>query len=494
MPERSCFSTLPCTGKRFPLRISLSISSLGRQENRRPPKLAKDSMIARACFALSFLVAILSGIAAANAQNCTSADFGAVVDQTAQALRELNVSSSKRYQTKVAALREKNRLSEADLEARTSGLHDEKIDGFNREVESLVAQMDVLSQTPSSKITCDKLDELKRVRDRLLAVMGQKSSYMLAKIDTELDNPGGKPAPQIATSSNQWAAVPEPGRAEPQGAPSSIKPPSIAEQKPRATEPGLPPVASARPAPGTPDYAPPALPERSPGAPARIARNTLPPERDLPPPPPISDANRPTALAPPPPMSDANRPATLAPPPRGEGASPLAAPPLPPPVAQEGYSISDIREAGRGVFGTVTAEFGAAINYAFQQFGQPNAYISGVEGGGAFLAGLRYGKGTLYRKTVAPSEIYWQGPSAGIDFGAEGGRALFLVYNLDDPYAIYGRFGGIGGAAYVAGGVGLNVLGKGGVVIVPIRSGLGLRLGANLAYVKFTERQTWNPF
>jgi hypothetical protein len=30
--------------------------------------------------------------------------------------------------------------------------------------------------------------------------------------------------------------------------------------------------------------------------------------------------------------------------------------------------------------------------------------------------------------------------------------------------------------------------------MVPIRSGLGLRLGANLAYVKFTERQTWNPF
>ncbi len=146
------------------------------------------------------------------------------------------------------------------------------------------------------------------------------------------------------------------------------------------------------------------------------------------------------------------------------------------------------------MFGTITAEFGAAINYAFQQFGQPNAYISGVEGGAAFLAGLRYGKGTMYRKNAGPSEIYWQGPSAGLDFGAEGGRALFLVYNLDDPYAIYGRFGGIGGSAYVAGGVGLTVLGKGGVVIVPIRSGLGLRLGANLAYVKFTERQTWNPF
>ena len=156
--------------------------------------------------------------------------------------------------------------------------------------------------------------------------------------------------------------------------------------------------------------------------------------------------------------------------------------------------MAEIREAGRGVFGTINAEFATAINYAFQQFGQPKAYITGGEGGGAFLAGLRYGSGTIYSRTAGATPIYWQGPSAGLDFGAEGGKTLFLVYNLDDPYAIYGRFGGVGGAAYLAGGIGLNVLGKDGVIIVPIRSGLGLRLGANLAYVKFTERQTWNPF
>jgi hypothetical protein len=160
----------------------------------------------------------------------------------------------------------------------------------------------------------------------------------------------------------------------------------------------------------------------------------------------------------------------------------------------DGYSIAEIREAGRGVFGTINAEFAGAINYAFQNFGRPNAYITGIEGGAAFVAGLRYGKGTMNRKGEGPNPIYWQGPSAGLDFGAEGGRALFLVYNMENPDAIYGRFSGIGGAAYVAGGVGLNVLGKGGMVMVPIRSGLGLRLGANLAYVKFTERQTWNPF
>ena len=169
---------------------------------------------------------------------------------------------------------------------------------------------------------------------------------------------------------------------------------------------------------------------------------------------------------------------------------------LPPPgrPADATYSIAEIQEAGRGLFGTITAQFAGAINYAFQNFGQPNAYMTGNEGGAAFLAGLRYGKGRLHVKNGPESEIYWQGPSAGFDFGAEGSNALFLVYNLEDPYQIYGRFSGIGGSAYVAGGVGLNVLGKGKMVMVPIRSGIGLRIGANLAYLKFTERQTWNPF
>jgi hypothetical protein len=100
----------------------------------------------------------------------------------------------------------------------------------------------------------------------------------------------------------------------------------------------------------------------------------------------------------------------------------------------------------------------------------------------------------LHSKTAPKTVIYWQGPSLGYDLGAEGSDALFLVYNLEDRDRIYGRFTGVGGSAYVAGGIGLNVLGKGDMVMVPIRTGIGLRLGANLAYLKFTERQTWNPF
>ena len=32
------------------------------------------------------------------------------------------------------------------------------------------------------------------------------------------------------------------------------------------------------------------------------------------------------------------------------------------------------------------------------------------------------------------------------------------------------------------------------LVVVPIRSGLGLRLGYNVGYLKLTTAPTWNPF
>ncbi len=163
-----------------------------------------------------------------------------------------------------------------------------------------------------------------------------------------------------------------------------------------------------------------------------------------------------------------------------------------------GYSVQEIRNAGAGLFGTLTSEFAVVMNYAFDTFGQPNAYIMGDEGGGAFLAGLRYGEGQLYARVkgveTGPTKIYWQGPSLGADIGATGSRALFLVYNLDDLAQLYKRYPGIDGAAYVAGGFGLTVYRNGNMLIVPIRTGLGLRLGASLAYLKFTERASLNPF
>ncbi|ARQ02984.1 DUF1134 domain-containing protein [Pseudorhodoplanes sinuspersici] len=158
------------------------------------------------------------------------------------------------------------------------------------------------------------------------------------------------------------------------------------------------------------------------------------------------------------------------------------------------YSSNEIIDSGHRFFGTVSRGLAQVVEKAFSQFGQPNGYILGEEASGAFVAGLRYGEGTLFTKNAGDLRVYWQGPSVGFDAGGEGARTMMLVYNLPATEAIYERFGGIDGSAYFIGGFGMTALTANNVVLVPIRSGVGLRLGANLGYLKFTPKATWNPF
>src|ERR1700722_14001233 len=134
------------------------------------------------------------------------------------------------------------------------------------------------------------------------------------------------------------------------------------------------------------------------------------------------------------------------------------------------------------------------VEKAASRWGLPNGYILGEEAGGAFIGGLRYGDGMLYTKNAGDARVYWQGPSLGFDYGADGARTMMLVYNLPATEAIFERFGGIAGSAYFVGGLGMTALTANDIVVVPIRTGVGLRLGANLGYLKFTSHPTWNPF
>jgi hypothetical protein len=158
------------------------------------------------------------------------------------------------------------------------------------------------------------------------------------------------------------------------------------------------------------------------------------------------------------------------------------------------YSSSEILDAGHRFFGTVSRGLAKVVEYAFQRQGRPNGYILGQDAGGAFVAGLRYGEGMLYTKDAGVHRVFWQGPSIGYDAGAEGSKVMTLVYNLRHPGEMYQRFGGIDGSAYFVGGVGLTFQKSGDVVVAPIRSGVGLRFGANVGYLKYTPRPTWNPF
>jgi hypothetical protein len=158
------------------------------------------------------------------------------------------------------------------------------------------------------------------------------------------------------------------------------------------------------------------------------------------------------------------------------------------------YGPDELVGAGHKFFGNVSRGLASVIERAVSQWGLPNGYILGEEGSGAFVAGLRYGEGTLYTKNAGDLRVYWQGPSVGFDWGGDGARTMTLVYNLPATNAIYQRFGGIDGSAYIIGGFGMTALTANNIVLVPIRSGLGLRLGANIGYLKYTPRATWNPF
>ena len=158
------------------------------------------------------------------------------------------------------------------------------------------------------------------------------------------------------------------------------------------------------------------------------------------------------------------------------------------------FSPNELVEAGHHFFGGVSRGLAMIVEKAVSQWGLPNGYVLGEEAGGAFVGGVRYGDGTLYTKNAGDLRVFWQGPSLGFDAGADGARTMMLVYNLPRTAAIFDRFGGVDGSAYFIGGFGMTALTANNIVLVPIRSGVGLRLGANLGYLKFTSHPTWNPF
>jgi hypothetical protein len=188
--------------------------------------------------------------------------------------------------------------------------------------------------------------------------------------------------------------------------------------------------------------------------------------------------------------------AQAGPPPPGPapGGTPPPGTPAPQGAPSGQYSSNEIIDAGHRFFGTISRGLAQIVEKAGSQWGLPNGYILGQEAGGAVVAGLRYGEGILYTKNAGDLRVYWQGPSLGFDFGGDGARTMMLVYSLPATDAIYQRFVGIDGSAYFVGGLGMTALTFNNIVVVPIRSGIGLRLGANVGYLKFTPSATWNPF
>jgi hypothetical protein len=399
------------------------------------------------------LVSSLS--AAAAAEPCTADDFGKTVDGAGASLRAYNQEAAPKLQARLKALAGKKGWADADLEdAASAYLQDARTAQLDETANGLLAKVDTLgSLDPSKPIDCARLEELRVAGIELLAVMKAKNAYIAGKIDGEL-GPSPPPA-SVATAPVPPVAAPAPVPA--------LKPTQAPDVRQTAV-----PVKPEAPTPKKPS--------------ADAPWNTTTTQAPLPPPlsqPPPADV----AIALPPSNATMPRPS-----------APMTAPPPPVLLPDEGYSIDEIRDATRGFFGGVSTGLAAVIEHAFAKSGRPTAYILGQEGGGAFLGGLRYGDGTLYVRSGGTQRIYWHGPSVGFDFGAAGARTLVLVYKMSNPSDLYRVFTGLDGSAFVVGGVGLTLLGGGDMVLAPIRSGLGVRVGANIGYLRFTPQRTWNPF
>jgi hypothetical protein len=382
---------------------------------------------------LAVLPAVLWTIPA-GAQTCTKADIAAVIDATGAELRKLNAAHQPALQSKLRRLAEKRGWAEAEFESKAAELlQDEETRRLDEQATELLGDLDILGdESGNDQRSCsERLQKLKTISAQLVEVSMAKAAHVSARLDAAL-------------SGDTAARRPTPQAAKP-------------EQK---------------------------LSARTETAGERPARPV--PEKE-------STLKAPSALG-------GWSTDTVRPPPSGEPSAlqpvepPPGLPPRLPSAAEFEFTAEEIRAAGRGFFGSISAGLAGVIEYAFQRYGRPNGYVLGTEGGGALLAGLRFGEGILVTKVAGEQKVYWQGPSVGYDFGLAGSRVMFLVYNLREPNELFARFAGIDGSAYLVGGVGVTFLKKGRLVLAPIRTGLGLRVGANVGYLKFTPKPSINPF
>jgi hypothetical protein len=154
---------------------------------------------------------------------------------------------------------------------------------------------------------------------------------------------------------------------------------------------------------------------------------------------------------------------------------------------------SMLQEAG-DFFGSGAEGLADVIEKIFKEHGRPNAYIKGTEGSGALVVGARFGEGTLYRKAGGSVPVFWSGPSVGFDAGGNLSKVFVLIYDLPNTDAIFQRFPAVDGSFYYIGGVGANYHQLDGIVLAPIRLGVGLRAGVNIGYMHYKREKSWNPF
>jgi hypothetical protein len=420
--------------------------------------------------------AALSEGAFAQARSCGPDTFSKVVDDTAAGLRHHSSETQPRIQAGIGRLKVRYGWRDAEQADRARELlSDAESEALDHKAAQLLATMDRLSEEGTQRPgDCAKLAELSATASDLSATVRQKSDLMLRRIDTALKLPPGERL--LRPSETALPRAPSLSGLSSGAAPVQVSRPGL-EIRPAETT-----TAAVTTAPWATPWAAPLVPP-PPAEPAPVGQwtvTTTAPAADSPAmvTPPLPTPRRVAAIAP-----------SVAPiPPSAKSSAPK------PTTANETYSIEEINRAARGGLPNWSANVGKVIEHAFSHYGRPTAYVIGNEGGGAFIAGVRYGNGKLYMKGKPVGKVYWHGPSVGYDFGAAGSETLFLIYGMREARDIYRGFSGIDGAAYFIGGAGITFLNNEEIIMAPIRTGIGFRLGASIGYVRFASKPTWNPF
>jgi len=180
--------------------------------------------------------------------------------------------------------------------------------------------------------------------------------------------------------------------------------------------------------------------------------------------------------------------------PTAPGSQPVPPSVVPAAGSETTYRQEDVIDAAEGVFGKGAEGLAKLIEKILSEQGEPNGYITGREAGGAIVVGVRYGSGVLHHKVEGDQPVFWTGPSVGFDLGANGAKTFVLVYNLYDTQELFERFPAAEGNVYVVGGFTASYLRRGDIVLIPIRLGVGWRLGASVGYMKFTKSSKLLPF
>ncbi len=385
----------------------------------------------------------------AHAEECTAADYAAAVDRSGAELSRESRAVQPKIQQRMRRYQQAMGLPDANYEdAALQAIHDDRLEQLDINGSELMLKIESMGRLPDGKPpSCAEVADIDALGKELLGIVRAKADYILARLDAKIAEAGGSKTATAAPAKNEAA----------QSDPSTSPP---AKTEPTAPAPELKAEAKE----------PKSESKTEPKPQVAVRENW-------------SAKTKPSDAFQPGPAADAVVPAP---------------PPVDTPHAgsnEDGYSIDEIRDATRGFFGTISTSLASVIEHAFKTSGRPTAYVLGTEGGGAFLAGLRFGEGTLFmRKHPETRKVWWHGPSIGGDFGASGTRTMFLIYRLDNEQGLFRSFTGVDGSAFFVGGVGMTVLKGGDVIMAPIRTGLGLRVGASVGYVRFTPDPTWNPF